>query len=210
MKILIADDHALFCSGLSANLEIISPNANVFQAGNFSQALEILNNEKEINLIIFDLDMPDMTWEDGLKEMKKKSPDSSFVIISGSEDSTSIKKALENGISGYIPKSSETKILNGALKLIMDGGTYFPPSLLEKYFQTFSDSNNNPHHEHNLTPRQFEVLGHIAEGLSNKQIAYEMSVSEATVKLHINALLRTLHATNRTQAVIISQKKGLI
>ena len=153
-----------------------------------------------------------MKWEEGLSQLKSKAPDSRFVVISASEDSRNIKKALELGISGYLPKRAETKMLTSALKLILDGGTYLPPSILEHANSgLFGDqSRDGKRKGKTLTPRQSEVLSYVAEGMSNKQIAYKMGVSEATVKLHINALLRAVGATNRTQAVIIAQKMGLI
>lgn len=211
MKILIADDHALFRDGLSMHLEQIAPRAVISQAGNFSQAVKILEAEPQIDLIIIDLDMPDMKWEEGLAQLKANAPGARFIVISASEDNRNIKKALELGISGYIPKRSETKVLTSALKLILDGGTYLPPSILEHANAgLFGDSNEGKTKGKTLTPRQSEVLSYVAEGMSNKQIAYKMGVSEATVKLHINALLRAVGATNRTQAVIIAQKMGLI
>ena len=211
MKVLIADDHALFRDGLSLNLERIDPQAVVFQAGSFSQALKILDDEKKLDLIIIDLDMPDMQWEEGLAELRKKSNGARYVVISATEDSRSIRKSLEQGISGYIPKRSDTKVLSGALKLILDGGTYFPPSVFETGSSSANSAQNGDKPKNKmLTNRQSEVLGLVAQGLSNKQIAYNMGVSEATVKLHINALLRSLGVTNRTQAVVTAQKMGLI
>ena len=211
MKVLIADDHALFRDGLSLNLERIDPQAVVFQAGSFSQALKILDDEKKLDLIIIDLDMPDMQWEEGLAELRKKSNGARYVVISATEDSRSIRKSLEQGISGYIPKRSDTKVLSGALKLILDGGTYFPPSVFETGSSSANSAQNGDKPKNKmLTNRQSEVLGLVAQGLSNKQIAYNMGVSEATVKLHINALLRSLGGTNRTQAVVTAQKMGLI
>ena len=212
MKILIADDHALFRDGLSMHLEQIAPDAVITQTGNFSQAIKFLDNEHNVDLIIIDLDMPDMNWEEGLTELKKRAPAARLVVISASEDSRNIKKALAQGISGYIPKRSETKVLTSALKLILDGGTYLPPSLLEQANSgLFGEGTGEGKSKgKTLTPRQSEVLSYVAEGMSNKQIAYKMGVSEATVKLHINALLRAVGATNRTQAVIIAQKIGLI
>ena len=203
MKILIADDHALFRDGLSNQIEQIATDSIIFQAGNFSQAFKIIEEEQNLDLVILDLDMPDMEWVEGITEIKKKSAETRFIILSASEDPKTIKKTLEMGVSGYIPKRMETKILKGALQLILNGGSYFPPSIF--------DPQNNLHAKNKtLTVRQAEVLGFIAQGLSNKQIAYKMSVSEATVKLHVNALLRSVGATNRTQAVIIAQKIGLI
>lgn len=211
MKVLIADDHALFRDGLSIHLEQIDPHAVIFQAANFSQAIKIIDDEKKLDLIIVDLDMPDMNWEDALKTLKEKAENARFVIISASEDARSIRKSMEYGISGYIPKRSDTKVLTGALKLILDGGTYLPPAILDH-----GAAHNNlgaagsRGKNKTLTNRQTQVLELVAQGMSNKQIAYEIGVSEATVKLHINALLRAVGATNRTQAVITAQKMGLI
>lgn len=212
MKILIADDHALFRDGLSLHLERLEPQAVIFQAGSFSQVMKIINDEKKLDLIIIDLDMPDMNWETALQEIMDKRGNARVAIISATEDTRSIRKAMEKGISGYIPKRADTKVLTGALKLIMDGGTYLPPSILDNSninginMSSVSRSRNGK----TLTNRQSQVLELVAQGMSNKQIAYEIGVSEATVKLHINALLRAVGATNRTQAVITAQKMGLI
>ena len=186
MKVLIADDHALFRDGLSMHLEQIDPEAVVFQAGSFSQALKIIDDEKKLDLVIVDLDMPDMAWEEGIEELIKKSNGARFVVVSA------------------------TEIMTGALKLVLDGGTYLPPSVLDSGSSSGNQQGENRSKGKTLTNRQSQVLELVAQGLSNKQIAYEMGVSEATVKLHINALLRSIGATNRTQAVIIAQKMGLI
>ncbi len=207
MKILIADDHALFRDGLSMNLEKLAPNAVVSQAADFVQAQKIAASEPNLNLIIVDLDMPGMKWEDGLRELRKAAPEARVVILSASDENKNVKKALELGVAGYISKRMDTKVLNSALKLIIDGGTYLPPSIIEAGNAGVSGRRTNGKR---LTARQSEVLSYVAEGMSNKQIAYEMGVSEATVKLHINALLRAIGATNRTQAVILAQKMGII
>ena len=124
------------------------------------------------------------------------------MVLSATEDSRIIKKAAERGITAYIPKSLNPKIMQGIMKVIFAGGTYIPVSALS--------SAGSPKTAHALTRRQNEVLSLVAEGKSNKQIAYEIGVSEATVKLHINALLRALGVTNRTQAVITAQKQGIL
>ena len=212
MKILIADDHALFRDGLSLHLERLEPQAVIFQAGSFSQVMKIINDEKKLDLIIIDLDMPDMNWETALQDIMGKRGNARVAIISATEDARSIRKAMEKGISGYIPKRADTKVLTGALKLIMDGGTYLPPSVLENAHINGTHISTAPRSRNGktLTNRQSQVLELVAQGMSNKQIAYEIGVSEATVKLHINALLRAVGATNRTQAVITAQKMGLI
>ncbi|MBQ7303406.1 MAG: response regulator transcription factor [Alphaproteobacteria bacterium] len=208
MKILIADDHALFRDGLAMRLEQINPDIVLHQAPTFSQAIKILDKEHNIDMVIVDLDMPDMRWEDGIEEIKKKAPNSSMVVISASEDIRNIRKILATGIKGYIPKRSEPKIMHNALKLILDGGTYIPPALIENSAE--HGANGYKGNGKTLTNRQSQVLDLIAQGKSNKQIAYEMGVSEATVKLHINALLRSLKVNNRTQAVVTAQKMGII
>lgn len=207
MKILIADDHALFRDGLAMRLEEIDPDVVLLQAATFSQALKILDQENDIDMIIVDLDMPDMKWEEGIEQLRQKSNEINMVVISASEDVRSIRKVLASGIKGYIPKRSEPKIMHNALKLILEGGTYIPPALIENNAEMPLNGN---HRGKTLTNRQSQVLDLIAQGKSNKQIAYEMGVSEATVKLHINALLRSLKVNNRTQAVVTAQKMGLI
>lgn len=209
MKIMIVDDHALFRDGLAFRLKEIDSEANILHAPTFNQALKLSTDEKDINVVIIDLDMPDMKWEEGVEKLQEHLSNSIFIVISASEDVRDIKKALESGIKGYIPKRSEPKIMYNALKLIFDGGTYLPPTLLKSEEKSFKPINGNGK-EKVLTNRQFQVLDLIAQGKSNKQIAYEIGVSEATVKLHINALLRSLHVNNRTQAVVTAQKLGII
>ena len=210
MKVLIADDHALFRDGLSLQLEKINPDFIILQAANFNQALKFVETDGNIALIVMDLDMPDMNWQEALKELRSKAPNARFVVISASENSGTIRRSLELGVSGYIPKRSEPAILNKALQLILEGGTYLPPSVLQPSGETVVQDRCQNGTAKMLTNRQNQVLGLVAQGLSNKQIAYQMGVSEATVKLHINALLRSVGATNRTQAVIMAQRMGII
>lgn len=208
MKILIADDHALFRDGLAMRLEQIVPNAAILQASGYSQVIKNLHEDTTIDLLILDADMQDMPWFDALKQIRAISPKTKIIVISASEDSRAIRAILATGVKGYIPKRSEIKVFANAVKLVIDGGTYVPPSLLDGTIANNFGSRNSG--VKMLTARQSQVLDLIAQGKSNKQIAYDMGVSESTVKLHINALLRSLHVTNRTQAVITAQKIGLI
>ncbi len=208
MKILIADDHALFRDGLTMHLEKIVPESTISQAANFSQMFKLLSDDNKIDFVFFDFEMPDVSWQDAIDNLKKISPDTAFAIISGSEDNRTIKALLSSGAKGYIPKRSDIKVLNNALRLILDGGTYVPPNLIEN--SALNGVNGKNSGIKNLTYRQSQVLDLIAQGKSNKQIAFDMGVSESTVKLHINALLRSLRVNNRTQAVITAQKLGII
>lgn len=205
MRVLIADDHALFRDALGKLVEELDASAGVVQVSSYSQALKILKNEPPFDMIIFDLEMQDLlSWEKGIDELKKAANGAKLVVVSAIENPRNIRSVLERGVNGYISKRSESKILLNALKLILEGGTYIPPVLLLQNNVAEKSSVKN------LTNRQSQVLGLVAQGMSNKQIAYEMGVSEATVKLHINALLRSVGANNRTQAVITAQKMGII
>ncbi len=204
MKILIIDDHSLYRDGLRFNLALLMPDAQVFDAENMTQALEKLKQNNDINLILANWDMPDIKWKDGIKTIKENSKNSQIGVIASSSENNDIKKILNMGLCCFLPKNIDAKVLNSALGLVLNGGTYFPPTLLKQ------QSNNTSLNGKHLTNRQTEVLQYLAQGLSNKQIAYQMNVSEATVKLHINALLRAVGATNRTQAVIKSQKMGIV
>lgn len=210
MKVLIADEQSLFRDGLALRLKQIQPDIDIIQAANIAEVQKLISKETDIDIVIFDIDMAEFSTLETLNKIKSFLPESKIIAISNSEDTRTIKKILSFGVKGYIPKRLDSTILGGALKLILDGGTYIPSALLEN----ISSSNNSLQIEgvlkKSLTNRQSQVLDLIAQGKSNKQIAYDMGVSEATVKLHINALLRSLKVNNRTQAVITAQKMGLI
>ena len=205
MKILIIDDHSLYRDGLKFNLVNMMPEAQIIDAENMTQALEKLQQNNDVNLVLANWDMPEIKWKDGIKALKETSKNSQIGVIASSSENSDIKKILNMGLCCFLPKNIDAKVLNSALGLVLNGGTYFPPSLLKQQ----SDNMIKATGKH-LTNRQLEVLKYLAQGLSNKQIAYQMNVSEATVKLHINALLRAVGATNRTQAVIKSQQMGIV
>ncbi len=208
MKVLITDEQSLFRDGLSLRLKQINQDINILQSADLIEMQKALSKESNIDLLILDIDLAEQNTIETINKIKAISPTTKIVAISTSEDTRNIRKILSNGVKGYIPKKSDSNILSGALKLILDGGTYIPLAMLENN----TENKNIPQTplKRNLTHRQSQVLDLIAQGKSNKQIAYDMGVSEATVKLHINALLRSLKVNNRTQAVITAQKMGLI
>lgn len=207
MKILIADDCPLFRDGLNLRLLEIFPNAKTEQTSGFANTIKFLQNQKDVNLLILNAEMQDMPWQEALKEIRRVSK-ALILIISTSADARTLKTILAAGADGYLSKRTDADELSLALRLIKNGETYI------------SQNNNSGVPLNNLsgtesglktlTNRQSQVLDLIAQGKSNKQIAYDMGVSESTVKLHINALLRTLHVSNRTQAVVTAQKMGII
>ena len=163
MKVLIADEHALFRDGLGLLIEQLDGSATILQASNFAQALKILDTEHKFDLIIIDLDMQDMVWEKGFDAIRAKAGDARLVVISASENVHNIRESLEKGASGYITKRAETKILSNALKLILDGGTYIPPVMLGKNLDDTPAKGKGKM----LTNRQSQVLGLVAKGMSN-------------------------------------------
>ena len=207
MKILIADDCPLFRDGLNLRLLEIFPNAKTEQTSGFANTIKFLQNQKDVNLLILNAEMQDMPWQEALKEIRRVSK-ALILIISTSADARTLKTILAAGADGYLSKRADADELSLALRLIKNGETYI------------SQNNNSGVPLNNLsgtesglktlTNRQSQVLDLIAQDKSNKQIAYDMGVSESTVKLHINALLRTLHVSNRTQAVVTAQKMGII
>lgn len=207
MKILIADDCPLFRDGLNLRLLEIFPNAKTEQTSGFANTIKFLQNQKDVNLLILNAEMQDMPWQEALKEIRRVSK-ALILIISTSADARTLKTILAAGADGYLSKRADADELSLALRLIKNGETYISQNnnsgvLLNNLSGTESGLKT-------LTNRQSQVLDLIAQGKSNKQIAYDMGVSESTVKLHINALLRTLHVSNRTQAVVTAQKMGII
>jgi len=208
MKVLITDEQSLFRDGLSLRLKQINQDITILQASDLAEMQKILSKEQNIDILIVDIDLAELNAAEIITKIKNLTPNTKIIAISSSEDTRNIKKILSCGVKGYIPKRSDSNILSGALKLILDGGTYIPPAMLDNVID--NTQNTTSPLKKNLTNRQSQVLDLIAQGKSNKQIAYDMGVSEATVKLHINALLRSLKVNNRTQAVITAQKMGLI
>ena len=201
MKVLITDEQSLFRDGLSLRLKQINQDIAILQSSNLVDMQKILSKEPDIDILIVDIDLAELNAAEIINKIKNLAPNTKIVAISSSEDTRNIKKILSCGVKGYIPKRSDSNILSGALKLILDGGTYIPPAMLDNGIDYNGSSHISNPLKKNLTNRQSQVLD---------LIAYDMGVSEATVKLHINALLRSLKVNNRTQAVITAQKMGLI
>jgi len=204
MKILITDEHALFRDNLARCLNDINKDNMVIQVSSFAQTLKILEKEQNIDIVVLDTDMLDTHTEHGIEKIQNLAASTRLVLISASEDMEKIKKIISLGIAGYIPRQTDINIFKEAFENILKGKQYIPAALQSSNANSFDITNKK------LTNRQSQVLDLIAQGKSNKQIAFEMGVSEATVKLHINALLRSLKVNNRTQAVITAQKIGLI
>jgi len=210
MKILIIDDHAIFRDGLKLVLDSLNTDIKIFEAGSHDSAKDILDTHPDLDLILLDLCLPGTIHLDALSAIRQQTPDSLIVVLSGVEDPHMVQQVLQHGACGYIPKSSPVKIIQHALQLVISGGTYIPPQILQnsdiELDCSFKDSNPN----HRLTPRQNEVLRELAKGKSNKAIASALNLTESTVRAHVAAILKSFNASNRTQAVQYATQNGLL
>jgi Response regulator containing a CheY-like receiver domain and an HTH DNA-binding domain len=207
MRILIGDDHLLFREGLRRLLEQLHAEATFVEAGTFSEVLEQCRVGGAFDVVLMDLHMPNWPGFDGLREVQSLQPGVPVVVISASESLSDIRGALDHGATGYIPKSSSVKVMMGALNLVFSGGIYVPPGALtaasaEPMPRRRAHDGVDRNGSYGLTQRQREVLDCLRAGKSNKQIAYELGLSEGTVKIHVTAIFKSLGVKNRTQAVI--------
>ncbi|MCL2715822.1 MAG: response regulator transcription factor [Alphaproteobacteria bacterium] len=203
--IVIADDHPLFRDALRQAVAGVLPQATISEAGTFEELTGLLERHPDIELILLDLSMPGISGFSGLIYLRAQYPATAVVIVSASDDSATIQRALEFGASGFIPKRFGIEILRDAIMKVMDGGVFVPADL--DLPQTVDpDITRLRDRLVTLTPQQVRVLMMLSEGLLNKQIAYELGVSEATIKAHVSAILQKLGVESRTQAVIAAAR----
>lgn len=201
--ILIADDHPLFRAAMrQALVDIVGD--SILEVASFSEAYEAVEEHDEIELVFLDLNMPGNEGLTGLTELRTQFPSVLVVIVSAEEDPTLIRRAIDLGASGYIPKSTPLPQIADAVNKVLDGEQWLPGNINDaisqlenKQDKVFADKLAQ------LTPHQFKVLKMMADGLLNKQIAYELDISESTVKQHVSAVLRKLEVINRTKAGVL-------
>lgn len=213
MHILLVDDHTLFREALLHVLKQLDEQVVVLEAANVSEATQFITHSHNLDLVLLDIDLPGMDGLTALPELRELAPTVPIVVLSGSENALDVQRALDNGSVGYIPKSCSSHEMLTALHIILQGDVFVPPRLLNKLTQqpVISDTSaNNIESQSLLTPRQFQVLELMMKGLPNKSIANTLEVAEGTVKLHVAAIMRALGARNRTHAVTVASRLGLI
>lgn len=203
LKVLIADDHALFRDGLCQLVDAISPDVTVVESQDLDGTIEVLESDQNVDLLLLDLCMPGMSGVGSLRRLIRKAPSVPIIVISASEEPDLIRDTLEAGAMGFVPKSESSRIIRHVIELVLGGGVYVPPSLLRLSHGSRSDANLG------LTPRQRDVLRLILDGRSNKEIARDLELSVATVKAHVGAAYRALEVTTRAQATAKAQRIGL-
>jgi len=200
MKILLVDDHALFRDGLTLLLRKLADEVNVIEAENADAAFDVLSNHPDLDFMLLDLNMPGVDGFSILQATISKYPTVPVAILSASSAQEDIDKVMATSAVGYINKNTPSNIILGAIQLMLAGGLYTPPPGLANVNE--SDSVKA---ESALTERQRQVLALLVDGYSNKQIAESLGVAEATIKMHVTAIFKTLNVTNRTQAALAGQ-----
>ena len=203
--VIIADDHPLFRDALRQAITGVFENSIVETVGDVTSLRAMLKDIDSADMVLLDLAMPDASGFSGLISIRAEFPDTPIVVVSASEDPATIKQCIELGASGFIPKSSGTEFIVEGLNAILMGEVWVPPGVdLEGDIDP--ETAEVIVKLQSLTPQQGRVLSMLGEGLLNKQIAYELDVSEATVKAHVSAVLLKLGVDSRTQAVITMNK----
>jgi len=201
MRILIADDHPLFRAGIRQVLLQLADNAVVDEAGDHVTVMSLLAQCGNYSLLLLDLAMPDMHGLALLETLTGKYPALPIVILSASESRDDMQRALNSGALGFVQKSSTPAVILSALRLVLSGGIYVPPALVQSVGAAPTSDRCD-----DLTPRQADVLSRVIEGKSNKAIANELGLTEATIKAHVTAVFKVLRVTNRMQAAIAAGK----
>lgn len=203
--IIIADDHPLFRSALSSTLDRVLDHPNVIEAQDFNSLQNCLDTHSGADLILLDLSMPGTEGFSALVFLTAHFPQVPIMIVSAHEEPEIMRRAIDHGANGFLPKSASIDIMTQALTAVLEGGLWVPDGL-----------DNTPHVETeelsiaealaNLTPQQFRVATMVCQGLLNKQIAYELSVTEATIKAHMTEIFRKLGVHSRTQAALAIER----
>ena len=206
-RIVIVDDHPLFRDALNQALQSALDATSIRQAGSLDELNDLLDQDSDLDLILLDLNMPGVQGFSGLLYLRAQHPELPVMIISAIEDAGAIRKAMDFGASGFVPKSQSIESIRAAVQAVLDGDVWTPPEI------DLSKTGPSPDEDlvarlSSLTPQQVRVLMMLGEGLLNKQIAYQLGVSEATIKAHVSAILQKLGVDSRTQAVIAINRIG--
>ncbi len=204
-RIIIADDHPLVRGALRQAVAGAAPGCEAVECGDLAAVTKELDANSNVDLVMLDLSMPGVRGFSGLIYLRAQHPGVPVVVVSENEDPGVMRRCIDFGASGFIPKTTGIETMRVAIRAILDGGTWAPPDLA---LNAPVDKNTAEivRRLASLTPQQVRVLMMLKDGLMNKQIAYELTISEATVKAHVSAILQKLGVDSRTQAVIVAGK----
>ena len=205
VRILIADDHPLVLGALRQAVSGAIAGVEIHEAHDFDSLAATLEVHPDMDLVLLDLSMPGVRGFSGLLHLRAERPGVPVVVVSANEDRAVMRHCLEFGAAAYVPKSLDVETMRAAIRAVLDGGRWTPPDLDAKPAGR-DEASALVKRLSSLTPQQVRVLMMLSQGLLNKQIAYELTVSEATVKAHVSAILQKLGVESRTQAVILAAK----
>ncbi|HEY0505570.1 MAG TPA: response regulator transcription factor [Lysobacter sp.] len=206
--IIVADDHPLFREALRGAVARVLPDALLREAADVEALYALVDTESDADLLLLDLNMPGAQGFSALVHLRALHPQLPIVVVSAREEPAVMRRALDHGAVGFIPKSADAATLGEAIASVLEGNRWAPAAALSAPAAA-ADEHDAAQRLRDLTPQQFRVLQMLGNGLLNKQIGYELNVSEATVKAHVTAILRKLGANNRTQAVLIAGRLAL-
>jgi DNA-binding NarL/FixJ family response regulator len=217
MKVLVVDDHPLIREALRGVFQELQHDAGVIEASDSQQAMQLVAEHQDIELILLDLNLPDRDGFSILSELREQHPEIAVVVLSGVQDRSSVAKALDLGAVGFIPKTGQREVMISALQLVFAGGIYIPPEILDRGHTPSPlsptatrlglKSGAKPG-DLGLTERQVDVLALMMQGKSNKAICRVLDLAEPTVKNHVTAIFKALKVTNRTEAAIAARELG--
>jgi DNA-binding NarL/FixJ family response regulator len=207
--ILIADDHPLFRDALRRAVQASLPQARMLEADSVTALVELADQHPQAELLLLDLNMPGAHGFSALAHMRAAFPALPVIVVSAREEPALMRRAIGHGASAFIPKSATLQVIGEALTAVLEGDTWLPAGVSDHGVTLDPDEEAIAARIAELTPQQYRVLAMVCNGLLNKQIAYELQVSEATIKAHMTAILRKLGAHSRTQAVLIAGRLTL-
>ena len=206
--LLIADDHPLFREALRGAVQRLLPNARLHEADSVDALYAMVEAHADADLLLLDLNMPGAHGFNALVHLRAAFPQLPVVVVSAREEPAVMRRALDHGALGFIPKSTDSSTIGAAIGQVLDGERWAPEAALDAP-GIGADERETAQRLRELTPQQYRVLQMLGSGRLNKQIGYDLGVSEATIKAHVTAILRKLGATNRTQAVLMAGRLSL-
>ena len=202
-RVLIADDHPLYCEALRAVVPQACPDAEICEAASQAEVLAAVDSDAAFDLVLLDLNLPGASGFSCLSALRRVAPLTPVVVISAVDDARTMQDVILGGANAYVPKSAPRQVLTNTMRAILAGGTYMPAEVVAALRQSHSRAREEPAAAlDELTLRQRRVLELMSQGMSNKQIARALAISEITVKAHVSSIFRKLGVTNRVQAVI--------
>ena len=206
MKILVVDDHPLIVEALAQLLPQMDPAIEVRGAIDPSEAMAVLDNEPDVALVLLDLALPGARGLDFLGDLKLDYPGVPIVVLSATHDQATVMAALGAGAQGFIPKTADGRLLQDAIRRVLDGGVYLMPDTTP---MTEGDGVHISPDALGLTARQTDVLKLLVQGKPNKLICRDLKLSEGTVKVHVSAILKALRVHSRTEAIATLARRGI-